>query len=180
MVVTHYEVLGVDPGASTDEIHRAYLAAARRHHPDRFAAAQANGSDDRMLEINAAWAVLSDEDRRGRYDLRLGIGDARRSGYVADLDDTFVPYDDGDDLDEGADDWRYEPDDGDPRTAPSRPVVLAPVVLGALAILTLVAWILLDDSRLGAAAGFLGVLTLISFLLVPLVAMSRAARFERP
>jgi hypothetical protein len=178
-VVTHYEVLGVDPGASTDEIHRAYLAAARRHHPDRFAAGQANGSDDRMLEINAAWAVLSDEDRRGLYDLTLSMGGARRSGFVVDLDDTFVPHDDGD-LDEGTDDWRFEPDVGDPRTAPSRRVVLAPVVLGSLAILMLVAWILLDDSRLGAAAGFLGVLTLISFLLVPLVAMSRAARFERP
>jgi hypothetical protein len=179
VVVTHYEVLGVDPGASTEEIHRAYLAAARRHHPDRVAVGDTDGSDDRMREVNAAWAVLSDRDRREFYDLTLGIGGARRSGHVADLDDTFVPYDDGD-SDEGADDWRYEPDVGDPRTAPSRRVVLAPVLLGSLAILMLVAWILLDDSRLGAAAGFLGLLTLLSFLLVPLVAMSRAARFERP
>jgi DnaJ domain len=177
--VTHYEVLGVDPGASTDEIHRAYLAAARRHHPDRFAAGGRDESDDRMREVNAAWAILSDGDRRGLYDLTLGSGGARRSGHVADLDDTFVPYDDGDDLDFD-DDWRYEPDVGDPRTAPSRRVVLAPVVLGALAILMLVAWMLLDDDRLGAAAGFLGVLTLISFVLVPVVAMARAARFERP
>ena len=71
------------------------------------------------------------------------------------------------------------PDVGDPRTVPSVGV-LAPVVLGAAAILMLVAWILLDDDRLGAMAGFLGVLTLISFVLVPLVAMAWAARFERP
>jgi hypothetical protein len=178
VVVTHYEVLGVDPGASTEEIHRAYLAAARRHHPDRTAHEGAGGSDDRMRQVNAAWAVLGDDDQRGFYDLTLGIGGARRSGHVTDLDDTFVPYDD--DFDEDLEDWRYVPDEGDPRTAPSRRVVLAPVVLGSLAILMVVAWILLDDSRLGAVAGFLGVLTLISLLLVPLVAMSRAARFERP
>ncbi len=117
-----------------------------------------------------------------QYDLTLGVGvgGAQRSGRIADLDDTFVPYDDGDD-EEDDDDWRYEPDVGDPRTAPSSSRGAALRSCWArLAILMLVAWILLDDDRLGAVAGFLGVLTLISFVLVPLVAMARAARFERP
>jgi hypothetical protein len=175
--VTHYEVLGVEPGASTDEIHRAYLALARQHHPDRSEVHGSDGSDETMRELNAAWAVLSDRERRAHYDLALGIGDVPRSGRVADLDDTFVPYDDGFDEDE---DWRYEPDVGDPRTAPDRRIVMAPIVLGASALFMLAAWVLLDDGRLGAVAAVLGVLTLVSFVLVPLVAMARAARFERP
>ena len=48
-----YEVLGVSPSATPDEIRRAYLALARRHHPD------AGGSVDEMRRVNDAWAALS-------------------------------------------------------------------------------------------------------------------------
>jgi hypothetical protein len=48
-----YEVLGVSPSASPEEIRRAYLALARRHHPD------AGGSADQMRRLNEAWAALS-------------------------------------------------------------------------------------------------------------------------
>jgi curved DNA-binding protein CbpA len=179
--VTHYEVLGVDPRASTEEIRRAYLAGARRHHPDRLGDAEAPSGSERMLQVNEAWSVLSDRARRTAYDRSIGIDDSfggedDRFG-IRDLDSTFVPYDDHDDDDD--DSWRYEPDEGDPRTAPSRQVVLAPVVLGAAALLAFAAWILLDDGRIGAVAAVLGMLTIFAFLLVPLIAMARAARFER-
>jgi hypothetical protein len=61
--VTHYDVLGVAVGASRADIHRAYLALARRHHPD------AGGDHAAMRKINEAWAVLSDNARRRRYDV---------------------------------------------------------------------------------------------------------------
>jgi len=48
-----YEVLGVPPSATPAEIRRAYLALARRHHPD------AGGSADEMRRLNEAWAALS-------------------------------------------------------------------------------------------------------------------------
>jgi hypothetical protein len=48
-----YEVLGVPPNATPDEIRRAYLALARRHHPD------AGGTADEMRRLNEAWAALS-------------------------------------------------------------------------------------------------------------------------
>jgi hypothetical protein len=55
-----YEVLGVSPGATPEEIRRAYLALARRHHPD------AGGSVDEMRRLNEAWAALSTAPGSGR------------------------------------------------------------------------------------------------------------------
>jgi hypothetical protein len=48
-----YEVLGVSPSASPEEIRRAYLALARLHHPD------AGGNVSEMRRLNEAWAALS-------------------------------------------------------------------------------------------------------------------------
>ena len=62
----HYEVLGIRPGASASEVRSAYVALARRHHPDR-----AGGSTERMQAVNEAWAVLGDPEARRRYDRSL-------------------------------------------------------------------------------------------------------------
>jgi curved DNA-binding protein CbpA len=62
-VPTPYEVLGVEPTASDAEIRRAYLALARRFHPD------ANpGGEERMRAVNEAWAVLGDARQRAQLD----------------------------------------------------------------------------------------------------------------
>jgi hypothetical protein len=53
-----YQVLGIDPGASPAEVRRAYLALARRHHPD------AGGDAEDMRAVNDAWAQLSARDVR--------------------------------------------------------------------------------------------------------------------
>src|SRR3954447_1104018 len=92
MEVTHYDVLGVAVGASRAEIHRAYLALARRHHPD------AGGDEAAMRKVNEAWAVLSDNARRRRYDVehdlwRVPAAPSAARGEPLDLDD-----DDGDDV----------------------------------------------------------------------------------
>ena len=58
-----YAVLGVPHGASRREIARAYRALARQHHPDAGAPAA-----ERMARINEAWHVLSDPNRRARWD----------------------------------------------------------------------------------------------------------------
>ena len=57
-----YDVLGVDAGASADEIKAAYWRRAKNAHPD------AGGSAQDFGDLKLAHAVLSDPERRARYD----------------------------------------------------------------------------------------------------------------
>jgi curved DNA-binding protein CbpA len=82
--VSPYEVLGVDPSASDQEIRRVYVELARRHHPDYFTEADARSqaeADRRMRQINEAWQVLGDRERRAAYDRDRRL---RRSAVVDD------------------------------------------------------------------------------------------------
>ena len=72
-----YEILGVTKDATQDEIKRAYRRASRAAHPDRD-----GGSTAKQQAINDAYAVLSDPDRRARYDL-TGQGDRQRDPTIA-------------------------------------------------------------------------------------------------
>lgn len=65
-----YDILGVPPTASAEEVKQAFRRAAARAHPDR------NGGDtSRMADVNAAYELLSDEQRREEYDA-FGSADA--------------------------------------------------------------------------------------------------------
>lgn len=61
----HYEILGVSPSASAEDIRSAYRSLARLHHPD---VSRMDSSALRMAEINSAWAILSDPVSRFNYD----------------------------------------------------------------------------------------------------------------
>lgn len=65
---TYYEILGVSPTATKEEIRRAYRSAARRLHPDTSAAADAEA---KFREIAHAYQTLSDAAKRRAYDDRL-------------------------------------------------------------------------------------------------------------
>ena len=69
----YYEVLGVPRTATPEEIKRAYRQLARKHHPDLQPAAERAGAAERFKEINEANEVLSDPDKRAKYDA-LGAG----------------------------------------------------------------------------------------------------------
>lgn len=63
--VDYYLILGVSPGASADQIKKAYRAKALASHPDR------GGSAAQMKLLNEAWAVLGDPVARREYDAGL-------------------------------------------------------------------------------------------------------------
>jgi curved DNA-binding protein len=62
----YYKVLGVERKASEDEIKRAYRKLALKHHPDRNPNDQK--AEEKFKEINEAYQVLSDPEKRSRYD----------------------------------------------------------------------------------------------------------------
>lgn len=66
-----YEVLGAAKGASDVEIKKAYRKAAMKYHPDKFSGAseaEKKEAEDKFKEINEAYQVLSDENKRAQYD----------------------------------------------------------------------------------------------------------------
>lgn len=93
----YYDILGVERGASDADIKKAFRKLAQQWHPDVNRDA---GSDERFKEINEAYQVLSDPQRRQAYDMfgRAGVGGAAGGfdaggaagfGAFSDLFDAF-------------------------------------------------------------------------------------------
>lgn len=85
----YYDVLGIGRDASDDEIKSAFRKLARQYHPDVSKAADA---EEKFKEINEAYGVLSDADRRARYDRfgRAGLGNTGGfHDYTVDFGDIF-------------------------------------------------------------------------------------------
>ncbi len=62
----YYEVLGIEKSASEDDIKKAYRQAARKYHPDLHPGDA--GAEAKFKEVNEAYEVLSDKEKRARYD----------------------------------------------------------------------------------------------------------------
>jgi hypothetical protein len=78
-----YDILEVSPSASTAEIRASYLKLAREYHPDRvpeYLTKLRADAEEKVKEINEAWAVLSDPGKRRKYDLKVE-GNAVTSSY---------------------------------------------------------------------------------------------------
>ncbi|MBR4056611.1 MAG: molecular chaperone DnaJ [Oscillospiraceae bacterium] len=74
----YYEVLGVDKSASEDELKKAYRSLAKKYHPDLHPGdAEAEA---RFKEVNEAYEVLSDADKRAKYD-QFGFAAFDPSGF---------------------------------------------------------------------------------------------------
>lgn len=92
----YYEVLGVTRTASDDEIKKAFRRLAKQYHPD---ANKEQGAEARFIEINEAYEVLSDPQKRAAYDRygHAGLGSAAGAGFsdfstfssINDLIETF-------------------------------------------------------------------------------------------
>ncbi|MBW8826349.1 MAG: J domain-containing protein [Acidobacteria bacterium] len=162
-----YEVLGVGADAGTAEIRQAYVALARRFHPDHVDPRSEGAAEAgrRMQEINEAWEVLGDAARRRRFDA------SQRRPFRP-----FAPDD---------------PDEPDPRLAPDVPyravvapspgrraVTMAPVLLLASAVTVGSLGITLGYGGLVTVAVALFSLACAGFVAVPLLALGRASRDE--
>jgi hypothetical protein len=172
--VNHYEVLGVDPDASPASIRGAFVALARRHHPDYHATAapaRRAEAERRMRAINEAWAVLADPARRAAYDRERGLAPDPAA---------FRPLEpDG-------------PDDVDPRTEPDVPyrapalreerqtrvATIVPILLFAASVGLLVLGLFIGAAGVLAAGTVLFLLSCAGFVVVPLLLLSRATRDE--
>lgn len=88
----YYEVLGVSRSGGEAEIKKAFRQLAMKHHPDRNPGDK--GAEERFKEINEAYAVLSDPEKRVQYD-RFGRVDIPPGGFDVGFGDLF------DDLFEG-------------------------------------------------------------------------------
>lgn len=92
MVKDYYGTLGIAPGASQEEVKQAYRRLAREYHPDiRKDDPHAN---ERFKEINEAYYVLGDPDRRLQYDRFGQVGDMPARDFGRDFGDLFSPFDD--------------------------------------------------------------------------------------
>ena len=97
----YYEVLGVQKGASDDEIKKAYRACAKKYHPDLHPGDKE--CEEKFKEVNEAYEVLSDSDKKARYDqfghagvdpnYGAGAGGAGSPfGQGIDIDDIFSSF----------------------------------------------------------------------------------------
>jgi molecular chaperone DnaJ len=91
----YYEVLGISRNASDDEVKRAFRRLAKQYHPD---ANKEEGSESRFIEINEAYEVLNDPQKRAAYDryghaglngAGMGFGDFAGFSSINDLFETF-------------------------------------------------------------------------------------------
>jgi molecular chaperone DnaJ len=92
----YYEVLGVARNATADDLKRAYRRLARQYHPD---VNQEHDAEDRFKEVNEAYEILSDTEKRARYDRfghagvqNGGMGAGGFDGFGFGIDDIFESF----------------------------------------------------------------------------------------
>lgn len=70
----YYKILGIDKNASPDEVKKAFRKLAHQHHPDK------GGDETKFKEMNEAYQVLSDKEKRAQYDTYGSVGGGPHGG----------------------------------------------------------------------------------------------------
>lgn len=183
-----YEVLGVPRDADAVALRRAYLAAARAHHPDFHAgadAAERASSAKRMQEINEAWAVLGDPARRAEYDRRQPGARSRppaperseeRAPVVTPAGKGWTPRADDTRWQRNYAAWRDEDErlPEDPPSARRRVILTVPIALVVLAVVVGLAGAAMSSRPLLAASFVAAAIAAILFVMLPVLEMARS------
>ena len=172
-MATHYELLGVDPTASAEDIQRAYRLLALRHHPD----VAPDADQETMAAINVAWSVLGDPVRRRDYDRALGTPGPPPPATAPPPPSDWRPLDDDDDdVDpEDLDDTPYV-------SAPPRPadhLVMTPVLLLLAAVGFFFISLMAGSTGLRTFAILLVPVSGVGFVMAPLIVMMRSRSRSR-
>ncbi len=90
----YYEVLGVDKGASASEIKKAYRKLALKYHPDKNP--DDSAAEEKFKEAAEAYEVLSDDNKRERYNRfgHAGMKGAAGGGHHMNMEDIFSQFGD--------------------------------------------------------------------------------------
>ncbi|MBW7954519.1 DnaJ domain-containing protein [Candidatus Gracilibacteria bacterium] len=94
MSKNYYDILGISKTSSEDEIKKAYRKKAMEYHPDR------GGDESKFKEINEAYSVLSDSEKKRQYDTYGSVGGNQNpfgggfsnGGFDVDLGDIFEQF----------------------------------------------------------------------------------------
>ena len=168
-MATHYEILGVEPGAGFEEIQRAYRLLALRHHPD----VAPDTDPATMAAINGAWAVLSDPVRRHNYDFALGHPEAPPRPAPAPPTSGWQPLEEDDDDDVDPEDLSDEPYAPAERR-PSDLLVMTPVLMVLTAIGLFALSVMSGLTGLRTFSMLLVPVSGIGFVMAPLMVMLRS------
>lgn len=177
---THYETLGIPTGADPAEIRRAYVALARRFHPDAHAdrsPAERDHADRRMRDVNEAWSALSDPGRRKAYDATLLRGRPREAPRPRPAGRAWSPRPDDDGWMDDFGAWRAETDVLPPDPpGPRRPVRLLPAAILVAGALLAAIGLVLNHRGVLAVSFMLAGISLALWIWVPFVELSKARR----
>ena len=163
MARTHYQRLGVAPHATHDELRRAYRRLAQRHHPD----ANPGAPDEAravMADINQAWEVLGDPERRRVYDLAIGVTPRPRLPFATpkeDVEDDPLAH------------LRDDPTVPARRHRPSDLLVAIPVFLLLFAVATFAFSAMFGSEGMRTASILMAPVTAGGFVAAPLFMMLR-------
>lgn len=184
MAVDYYAVLGVPERATQQELRTAYLALARKNHPDRFSGAAQKTAQAKMQSINEAWSILGVAHERKAYDSKReqqGTGPAPGASHAQGPRRGrahFAAFDTDDDpIDRSDVDLDPTPLSG------SRPLPdwlrMAPVLLVVAALFVFGFGVFVGASGIVALGAMMFAIGFVGFLILPLLVMSRAAKDDK-
>jgi len=87
----YYKILELDKNASADDIKKSYRKLALKYHPDKNSE---SGAEEKFKEISEAYSVLSDPDKKSKYDRYGSVDESNFGGGSFNMDDIFSNFGD--------------------------------------------------------------------------------------